>query len=479
MLCVLFLAEGAAARAASPAPESASETQAAAESASASQASPGSALAVLSDALTLPEAPEISADYAILAEAKSGTILYQKNAFDRAAPASITKIMTALLTAEHCDLDETVLFSYRACHELEKGSSTIARTEGEMMSVRDCLYALLVASANEVAQALAEQVSGSIEAFVALMNDRAQELGCVNTHFANPHGTPDPDHYTCCHDMVLIMQAAMEHDLLRQAMGTAKYQIAPTNKHDEITYLNSKHPLVTNTYKMKYEGAIAGKTGYTSEALNTLITYAVRGEMDLICVVMHANGNTAVGKDSAALFDYGFENYVRTDMLALGTDDTALDPAFLGSDILGLVSSGSCYVTLPKGTDAGELVSSVHYGAGLAGSDVVAVREYRLNGVVLARLPLKVGPVKSRLPITPEIIREKTSKEKLRTPYLGLPLIYWIIIAGSLVLLGILGCIIYLIIRILQRSRRRAVQRRRALSRIEEPENRPDLENKY
>ena len=452
-LCAVLLCQGVCARAEEHAPEK-----------------PEKALATLSDALELPEGPEVVSDFAILAEAKSGTILYEKNAFDRAAPASITKIMTALLTAERCDLNETVLFSYRACHELAKGSSTIARTEDEVMSVRDCLYALLVASANEVAQALAEHVSGSLEAFVSLMNDRAEELGCVNTHFANTHGTPDPDHYTCCYDMVLIMQAAMEHPFLREAMGTAKYQIAPTNKHSEITYLNSKHPLITNTYKMKYEGAVAGKTGSSSEALNTLVTYAVRGEMDLICVVMHANGQAVVGQDSTALFNYGFDRYFRTDMLAAAADDPAVDPVFLGSDILGLISSGSCYVTLPKGADIGELVSSVHYGAGTAaGSDVIAVREYSLNGVVLARLPLKVEPVTSRLPVTPEIVREKTSKERLRTRYLGIPLIYWIIIAGSLLLLGLLGAVIYLILRLLRANKRREVQRRRALSRIEEP----------
>ena len=459
VLCAVFLLQGVCARA--------------------EERAPGKALAPLSDAVSLPEAPETVSDFAILAEAKSGTILYEKNAFDRAAPASITKIMTALLTAEHCDLGETVLFSYRACHELEKGSSTIARTEGETMSVRDCLYGLLVASANEVAQALAEHVSGSIEAFVALMNERAAELGCVNTHFANPHGTPDPEHYTCCYDMVLIMQAALEHGILREAMGTAKYQIAPTNKHNEITYLNSKHPLVTNTYKMKYEGAVAGKTGYTSEALNTLITYAVRGELDLICVVMHADGSTVVGEDSAALFNYGFENFVRTDMLAAAAEKTAVDPVFLGSDILGLTSSGSCYVTLPKGADPAELVSAVHYGAGAAGSDEVAVKEYSLNGVVLARMPLKVEPVKSRLPITPEIVREKTAKERLRTRYLGIPLIYWIIVAGSLVLLGLLGLVVLLILRLLRARKRRVVQRRRALSRIEEPDTPFDLDNKY
>ena len=452
ILCVLFLLQGVSARAAERAPET--------------------VWPALSSAAELPEAPEIASDFAVLAEAKSGTVLYGKNAFDRAAPASITKVMTALLTAEHCDLNETVLFSYRACHELEKGSSTIARTEGETMSVSDCLFALLVASANEVAQALAEHVSGSIEAFVALMNDRARELGCVNTHFANPHGTPDPEHYTCCYDMALIMKAAMERDIVREAMGTAKYQIAPTNKHNEITYLNSKHPLVTNTYKMKYEGAVAGKTGHTSEALSTLVTYAVRGDMDLICVVMHADSTQTTGEDSTALFNYGFENFFRADMLAQAANDTALDPVFLGSDILGLTSSGSCYVTLPKGADVGELVAAVHYGEGDAASDEVAVREYSLNGVVLARLPLKVGPVQSRLPITPETVRKKTAKERLRTPYLGIPLIYWIIIAGALVLLGLLGVVIFLIIRLLQNSRRREVRRRRALSRIEEPNDR-------
>ena len=452
ILCVLFLLQGVSARAAERAPET--------------------VWPALSSAAELPEAPEIASDFAVLAEAKSGTVLYGKNAFDRAAPASITKVMTALLTAERCDLNETVLFSYRACHELEKGSSTIARTEGETMSVSDCLFALLVASANEVAQALAEHVSGSIEAFVALMNDRARELGCVNTHFANPHGTPDPEHYTCCYDMVLIMKAAMERDIVREAMGTAKYQIAPTNKHNEITYLNSKHPLVTNTYKMKYEGAVAGKTGHTSEALSTLVTYAVRGDMDLICVVMHADSTQTTGEDSTALFNYGFENFFRADMLAQAANDTALDPVFLGSDILGLTSSGSCYVTLPKGADVGELVAAVHYGEGDAASDEVAVREYSLNGVVLARLPLKVGPVQSRLPITPETVRKKTAKKRLRTPYLGIPLIYWIIIAGALVLLGLLGVVIFLIIRILQSSRRREVRRRRALSRIEEPNDR-------
>lgn len=455
LLCVLFLFQGVCARAEDRAPEK--------------------AWATLSDAVELPEAPETAADFAILAEAKSGTILYEKNAFDRAAPASITKIMTALLTAERCEMDETVLFSYRACHELEKGSSTIARTEGEMMSVRDCLFALLVASANEVAQALAEHVSGSIEAFVALMNDRAEQIGCVNTHFVNPHGTPAPDHYTCCYDMALIMKAAMEHDLVREALGTARYQIAPTNKHSEITYMSSKHPLVTNAYNIKYEGAVAGKTGYTSEALNTLVTYAVRGELDLICVVMHVDGYKASGEESAALFNYGFDNFRRTDLLAESAVKSAADSVFLGSDILDLESVGGCYVTLPQGIGTEELTSAVHYGGSAAGSDAVAVKEYALNGVVLARMPLRLAPFQAKLPITPETVREKTAKEKLRTPYLGLPLIYWIIIGAGLVVLALLGLFVFAVLRLLHKSKRREEQSRRALNRISSNSSRFDL----
>lgn len=430
-------------------------------------AGPMQAPASLADAVSLPEAPEIVSDFAVLMEAKSGAILYDKNARERSAPASITKIMTALLITENCDPEETVLFSYRACHELASGSSTISRTEGEEMSVEDCLYALLVASANEVAQALAEHMSGSIEAFVARMNERAAELGCTNTHFANPHGTPDPQHYTCALDMALILREAVQHEHLKEIMGTDKYQISPTNKHSEVTYLRSKHPLVTDYFGKKYEGAAAGKTGHTSEALNTLATFAVRGNLDLICVVLHADGATVVGEDSAALFDYGFANFFRCNMQADAASKEPPGGSFLGSDILDLAASGGCYVTLPNGTSPDALTSSIHYGGSAAEKDQVAVKEYALNGVVLASLPLKVESVKAKLPITPQIDHEPTAKEILRTRYLGLALIYWIIIAGSLVVLTLLVFLGLAILRIFRKNKRLEERSRRHLSRME------------
>lgn len=423
----------------------------------------------LSDAAALPEAPSVVSDYAILTEMKSGTVLYEKNVYAKAEPASITKVMTALLIVENCGLGDTVVFSYRACHELASGSSTIARTEGEKMSVLDCLYGMLVASANEVAQGLAEHMSGTIEAFVARMNRRAAELGCVNTHFANVHGTPDPEHYTCAYDMALIMQEAMRHDLLKEIMGTARAQIAPTNKHKEITYLRSKHPLVTDTFSMRYDGAVAGKTGSTSTALNTLVTYAVRGEMDLICVVMHADGAETVGRDTAALFDYGFANFTRTNLLAASAEKESSDPVFLGSDILDLVPVGSCYVTLPNGISADMLDCTVRYSEDF-GQDHLAVKQYMLNGVVLAGIPLEVGPVVPRLPVTPTVNTVPTTREILRTEYLGLALIYWIIIAGCLVLLVLFALLLWLLIRYLRKNKRLRERSRRALNRMERSE---------
>ncbi len=263
----------------------------------------------LQELISLPQAPETESDYVVLMEAKSGTVLYEKNAMEKAYPASITKVMTALLTMENCRMDENVTFSYRATHEIGPGSSSIARTEGEIMTVEQCLYGLMVASANEVAQGLAEHISGSLESFVALMNLRAQQLGAVNTHFANAHGYHTEDHYTCAYDMALFMREAIRYDRLVEIMGTERYQIPPTNKHDEITYMSMKHPLLTNSQEMKYPYAVAGKTGYTEEALNTLMTYAKQESDDLICVVLHANGMDHTGADSIALFNYGFQHF--------------------------------------------------------------------------------------------------------------------------------------------------------------------------
>ena len=184
---------------------------------------------------------------------------------------------------------------------------------------------------------------------------------------------------------------------------------------------------------------------------------------------MHADGATVVGDDSAALFNYGFANYFRTNVMARAAAASS-GREFLGSDILDLDSVGGCYVTLPNGTSLEGLTSSIHYGSTDAAKDQVAVKEYSLNGVVLASLPLKVDPVTPKLPITPEINHEPSTKDILRTKYLGLALIYWIIIGGSLVVLGLLVLLIYGIIRLFRQNKKLEERSRRSMSRMERQE---------
>lgn len=309
--CLVFLCVGLLLGSSTLAWASSAETTAAGEAAAVTDSADTSRTDTQADPLypvagEAAEAPSVVASTAILIDRKTGAILYQKDANSAYYPASITKIMTALLVLENCSLDETVTFSYRATHELEEGATHIARTEGEEMSVLDCLYALLVGSANEVAQALAEHVSGSIEDFAVLMTERAKELGCTNTNFKNPSGLNDSEHYTTAHDMAVIMRAALDLPGFLEIDSTAVYEIPPTNKHEESTWVSTKHPLLNGN--ASYEYAVAGKNGYTQLAGSSLVTYAVKGDAELICVIMNGN-STTWADDTISLFEYGFNNF--------------------------------------------------------------------------------------------------------------------------------------------------------------------------
>ncbi len=317
-----------------------------AASIAASSASPADSLPApvdLSGSPDWPEAPSVDSEAAILMESKTGKILYSKNANEAYFPASITKLMTALLTLERCQLSDIVTFSYRATHELEQGSTHIARTEGEEMSVRDCLYALLLFSANEVAQALAEHISGSFEDFAVLMNERAVQLGCSNTHFVNPSGLNNSRHLTTCRDMALILRACTKIPEFLEIESANSYVIPPTNRHEESTTVVQKHKLVKQG-EDHYEGALAGKTGYTTIAGNTLATYAVRGDMELICIIMKSMSTHYA--DTRALLDWGFDNFSMVQL------SSAEEPARLNANLPeGLLISEDEWLILPRGLE--------------------------------------------------------------------------------------------------------------------------------
>jgi len=262
-----------------------------------------------------PAGPPVYAESAIVMEAGTGAILYAKSMDEQHYPASITKIMTALLALENLDLDEEVTFSHEAAFSIEPGSSSICRNEGEILTVEECLYALMLESANECGNALAEQVSGNIEAFAELMNQKAADLGCTGTHFVNPHGLPDENHYTTAHDMALITQEAIKHEEFRRISGTSGYTLRATNKNDEELVMHNHHSMIYpyRTPKFVDDTVFAGKTGYTNSAMNTLVTCATRNNMDLICVTLKTQSTGERGvplyTDTVNLLNYAGENF--------------------------------------------------------------------------------------------------------------------------------------------------------------------------
>lgn len=254
--------------------------------------------------------PSIESQAAILIDAKTGNILFEKNATEKHYPASITKLMTALLAIENLKPSDVISFSQEAIYGIELGSSHIGMQIGEQITVDQALHGLLLMSANEIANGLAEKVGGSIDQFASKMNVRAQQLGAQNTHFANPHGLHDENHYTTAYDMSLIARAIYNNDYFLEIMSHPTYQIPPTNKTSEIRYLAQQHRLMNKLRdgRMYRSDVIGGKTGYTDLARHTLVTVARRDGVDLIAVVLQGE-KMGVYTDTNALLDYGFNSY--------------------------------------------------------------------------------------------------------------------------------------------------------------------------
>ena len=247
--------------------------------------------------------PTIQSEGAVVIDAATGTVLYGKNQNTRYYPASITKLMTALLVLENCQLGDTVTFSRTATENLESGAVSLKLTEGDKLTVEQCLYGLLLKSANEVANGLAEKVSGSVSGFADLMNQKAAALGCTGTHFVNPNGLNDSNHYTTPYDMALIARAAFQNDTLRKIDTTLSYKFPATKNAGERT-ITMGHKMMYSTDSRYYPGIIGGKTGYTSKAGNTLVTGAEKYGVRLIAVVMKSTSTHYA--DTKALLDYGF-----------------------------------------------------------------------------------------------------------------------------------------------------------------------------
>lgn len=285
-----------------------------------------------------PQAADITSEAAVVMENETNTILYSKNADEALFPGSTVKIMTCLLALENTQLSDSVTMTATGVSGVTDGGASIASQVDEVFTVEQCLYAVMVASANDIALQLAEHVGGSLDQFIQMMNDRALALGCTNTVFTNPTGLPDENQHTTAHDMALIMQAAIQNETFRTIAAATSYTLPATNKASARN-LTSKFTMTDTGSTGFYEGCIGGKEGYTEASGSTLVSAASRNGMTLISVVLKgASGQTA--PDAASILDYGFQQF---ELTSLAQDD------------FSILSGGE--VVLPKGTDPGSLTT--------------------------------------------------------------------------------------------------------------------------
>ncbi len=259
-----------------------------------------------------PQAADIASDTGILMDADTGTVLFDKGGDQQRYPASITKIMTLLVAVENSSMDEQVTFTETGVRNVAADSSNINSKVGEVMTMQDCLHALMIISANDAAAQIAEHVGGTEQNFIDMMNQRAAEIGCTNTHFTNSSGLPDENHYSSAKDMALIFREGLKNKDFRSVLGDADYTIQPTNMTSDKRVMHTHHPMFAPESDIYYPGCIGGKTGFTNLAAHTLVTAVEQNGATYIAVVMHGVELSTCCLDSKALFDYGFGNFTKT-----------------------------------------------------------------------------------------------------------------------------------------------------------------------
>lgn len=250
----------------------------------------------------------IKSECCILIDGRTGDVIYEKKADQKMYPASITKILTTYLACEYGKFDETVTFSTNAITNIGPDSSNMGARIGEKINFLDCLYGIMLNSANETCMAVAEHISGTVDNFVDKMNTKAAEIGCMNTHFANPHGFHDPNHYTTARDMALIAKLAITNETFRTIWGTENHVIQATNTC-AIRDMYNTNQLINPDSPFYYPLCRGGKTGFHDDAGNTLVSYAVKDDIQLISVVLKDLGKENAYSDARTLLDYGFNQF--------------------------------------------------------------------------------------------------------------------------------------------------------------------------
>ncbi|MGP1434970.1 MAG: D-alanyl-D-alanine carboxypeptidase family protein [Catonella sp.] len=393
-----------------------------------------------------PKCPSIKAKNAVVMDLATGTVLVSKNATKKWYPASTTKVMTAMLAIEKAkSLDEMVEFTKEAINVSEPGSSSIGMTPGEKLPLRECLYGLMLASANEVANAIAIHTAGSIEDFADMMNEKAEALGCVNTHFTNPSGLYEKDHYTCPEDLAKIAREAIKLDDFREIAGTRTHVIPETNLMKEKRPVSNTNQLF-NPVKLPqhgYEYCYAGKTGYTNEARFNLVSFSKKGAMDVVCVIMNAESADVQYTNTKKLVDYAFKRFrmLQTDKIPLKLNESG------GKTYISILEndpsaeftvSGTAALVVPKKCDINGVVTEIkenNLTAIKVGKNYIGSVEYKYGGECIGSADIVYTSSKAYSFEKSEMISEslpEENKEK-RLNYFAVGMI----VVSVLVILGL------------------------------------------
>lgn len=368
-----------------------------------------------------PNGPEISAESAILMDANTGVILYAKNIHERCYPASTTKLITCLLAMQNGNLDDMVTFSRDAVYSVPSDGSNMGMDAGQAITLEECLYGILVGSANEVANAVAEHIGGTIANFISMMNEYAASVGCTDSHFMNANGLYDDNHYTTAYDLAQMSRAFFQNEMLCKIGDTPRYHFEATATQPDDFYLNNKHKLITG--EIPYDGILGGKTGYTDEARQTLVTCAEQNGMKLICVVFKEESPTQF-TDTVELFDYGFKNF-QTVNISEKEEKYNIEPTgFLqtGNDIFGsskpiLSIDSTSYVIIPNTASFDDLQSEIVYDD--TDSDYLAQIVYTYQGTFVGNAYVQLASditstydfSSEPLPTEEETIQEEPSEQ--------------------------------------------------------------------
>lgn len=394
-----------------------------------------------------PTGPVVGAESAILMEAETGTILYSKNIHQQQYPASTTKILTALIASERCGMDEIVTFSNDAVFDTPRDSSHIAMNPGEELTMEQSLNAILIRSANEVCYAVAEHITGTTDwqVFADIMNERAAELGCLNSHFVNPNGLPDENHYTTAYDLAMIGRAFFANEMLCKITLSKRIDFPVTEKLPKGKLENNNMKIIPGG-EYAYEYLVGCKTGYTDIARSCLVSCAEKDGMKLICVVMHDESPYQY-LDTIALYEYGFSNFEKVNVSEAETkyniDNTGL--FYSGNDIFGssrpfLSLNQDDFILLPRTASFDDADSSISYDTG--NENQAAVISYTYHDVPIGSVRVNFSADKeesSLFDISPENERPAAESASDR------PIIF-VNVAVILIGLGVLAGIVLLVL---------------------------------